>query len=366
MEEIMNRKIVIALYASTLLLPVSALAQSATNDPCDELLRSLPERSTLTREQVEAYKADNNLEACQTALSQIKPTETQSTEAADSAGAETPQEGKITVEGGAPNVNVEQAAPQITVEQPPSQVTVQQGQPAITVRQPAPIITVEIPAPEITFSMPTPEVGVTTPEPRVSVKQAEPEVHVTKSPDNAQADIQAQAEQPQPIINYQAEEAKVTVTQADKPVVRFEQQASTDQQPTAQDQSDSQDVAAKQDRASEGTAPTDDDQAAAAGGDEIQVSRLQGMQVMAPNNQGNIGTVTSVIIDAKQRPFVIIRRGNEDVAVMVEQTRLNGDTLVVQGISDANQLPVWDPDSAEAANVKELSGNQTVIVRGAS
>jgi hypothetical protein len=69
MEAVMNRKIIIALYASTLFLPVPALSQSANNDACDELLHSLPANSTLTREQVEAYKADNNAEACQTALS---------------------------------------------------------------------------------------------------------------------------------------------------------------------------------------------------------------------------------------------------------------------------------------------------------
>jgi hypothetical protein len=356
----MTRKVILTLYASTLFLPASALAQSAANDPCDELLRSLSENSNLTREQAEAYRASNDLEACQTALNEInadRPTD-RTGAAADTTE---PAGGSITVEGGAPSIEVQQAAPQITIEQPQSQVTVQQSQPEMTVHQPAPIISIEIPAPEITFSMPTPQVSVNTPEPQVSVKQAEPEVRVVTPPDNAEAAVQAQGEQPQPIIRYRADEARVTVKQADQPVIRFEQAADTGQQqpPTAEDQAGAQDIAANQDR----SATAESDQTPA--GDQLQVSTLQGMRVMAPDGQESIGTVTAVIMDARQRAFVIINRGADQVAVMADHTQHRGDMLVLHDV-DPLKLPVWDPNSAEEDSVEELTGDQTITIRGSS
>ena len=364
----MHLRATLALVATTALVPAAALAQSDSDGACDRLLHSMPENSALTREQVEQYQANNNEAACQAALDQVGQTNGGMASADDPAAS--PAE--VTVEGGAASIDVEQAAPQITIEQPQSQVTVQRGQPEVIIHQPAPRISIEIPPPQITFRMPPPDVNVETPEPQVSVNQAKPEVRVVSTPDDedaSDATITANAsETPQPIIHYDAEKAQVEVTQSDQPTVRLEQ-ASQDDLSAGANQAATSDADAEMtdqqtQQQSDTTEQTVDQNTAGA---EIEVSRLQGMAFDTGNGNGDIGTVSAVIMDARDRPFLIIDGSDgQQFAVMTEYTELRGDRLVLIQPADPSQLPRWTADDAGSNEIRQLSDNDTVRVRGAT
>ena len=363
----MKLRYVVSLLASTAFVPAMAHAQAVSDDACAQLLQSLPQDSTVTTAQVEEYQATNNTAACQAVLSEIELTQ----DAAGTAQAANPTEGagsgaEITVEGGAPNIDVQQAAPRITIEQPQSQVSVQQGQPEVIIHQPAPRISIDIPPPQITFRMPAPEVNVVTPEPQVSVNQAEPEVAIVRAPDDGTSNVAATASAPEPIVRYETEEALVEVTQADQPDVRFED--AVDQEQVAAGQAGPQvdpgagTPAAQDQAASEPTAV--DEQQAMTGA--VQVQTLQGMPLVGGDEMGSLGTVSAVIMDTQDRPFVIVDRGDHEVAVMVEYVRLESDRLVLEEFADTSQFPPWDRNGEAAQEVRELSADQTIELRQAS
>jgi len=160
-------------------------------------------------------------------------------------GTQTAQGGEATnivVQQAAPAIRVDQVPPQITVQQAQPQVTVRQAQPEILVRQPAPTVTVDIPQPEIIVRMPAPEVAVAQAQPQVQVNQAPPTVQVVPQEQpqvqvqaaqpqvsvqqavGAQAAVQMEGSNQQPVVRYERAEPRVVVNQQQgEPQVRVEE-----------------------------------------------------------------------------------------------------------------------------------------------
>ncbi len=368
----MKLRYVVSLLASTAFVPAIGHAQTVADDPCGQLLQALPQDSAVSSAQVEEYQATNNTAACRAILSEMALTqEGAGTGQVADPNAGTASGAEISVQGGAPNIEVRQAAPQITIEQPQSQVSVQQGQPEVIIHQPAPRISIDIPPPQITFRMPAPEINVDTPEPQVSVNQAEPEVSIVRSPDEDTGAVAetVTAATPEPIIRYEAEDAHVEVTQADQADIRFEEAA--DQGQVAADQAGPQvdpgasGTPAAQDQAASEPAAVDEQQAMT-GESAVEVQTLQGMVLVGDEEMGSIGTVSAVIMDTRDRPFVIVDNGDGEVAVMLEYVRLDSDRLVLEQFADTSQFPPWDRNAEAAQAVRELPADQTVALRHAS
>jgi len=289
----------------------------------------------------------------------------------------------IVVQQPAPTISVDQAAPQVTVNQPQPNVTVRQPQPEILVRQPAPVVTIDIPQPEIIVRMPQPEVTVQQAQPTVQVQQPQPQVRV-EQPQQPQVQVQkaapanVQLAQPQGQANVQVEQAgeakvtyeraepKVTINQAKgQPTVRMEaqqpangagQQPAADQaaQPAAGQQGaqlhDSEDPN-KTPEAMEGqngdqqqAAATQAGQQPAAGAQgqmqRVAVADIDGATVI--NERGEqLGKVDGIVQStADQKRYVVINHGGflglgeKKVALSLEGLAMQGDRIVVPGLSD--------------------------------
>lgn len=344
------------LLATVMAVPGTAIAQSGAaqeTSPCDRLLETLrqsqPEDAAITMEQAEQYQQNDNIEACETALRQLEDSTDQ-----QAAGAPTDR--------GAEGEQAQQAAGQegdaVTVRQAPPTVRVDQGQPEIVIHQPAPTINVEIPQPQITLRMPEPQVEVSSPDPEVSVEQAQPEVDVVQS-DQEQERTQVEGAQ-QPVVQYDAEEPEVNVSQPGEPEIRVERQASREGGEMQEGQQQQQ-MAAQQDDGQQQAS-----QDAASEGEPIAVSRLKGLDLMDANGDNEIGTVAMVIVDADRRPFVVIDRGDDRVAVHIDYIRAQGSQLVLGEGMQAEDLPVIEDSELQSDSVQELEDDRQIRLGSAS
>jgi len=344
-----------ALFATTLFAPAAVLAQSAAPpaaNPCDQLLQALDKpdtKTTITRQQAEAFKTNSDLNSCRTALNNIQNpsgTATTTTAGANVTGTTT-QTNTQAAAGAAPNapsITIQQPAPQVTVTQAQPNVTVNQGQPELIVHQPAPTITVMIPPPEITIRMPKPEVNVSQAQPQVAVNQEKPTVQVVPSQQGASVAAVANG---QPSVRFTQDEPKIAVSRNDQqPVIHFEE-FNQNQQQAALGQNNQTNV-----------------QSTAAPGNTL-VSDLQGKVLMGPAANDRFGTISAVIMDTKDKPFVIVDKGGQKYAVDVEYVQMKGRDLMLVGVSDPTKLPVWNDADPANRNIKRLTADQKIVVKTA-
>jgi sporulation protein YlmC with PRC-barrel domain len=329
-----------------MLVPLLGFAQSshaqgagAGND-CDRLVAMLQQpgtaKSPLTLDQARTYKNNSNVEACRTALTKMQGNNATGATAgtagtADSTGV---------VEPSSPTITVDQASPTVTVHQEAPTVSIAQGRPEVTVRQPAPVITIEIPKPEITVRIPKPTVEVAQVTPQVVVNQVKPDVNaanVTAVPSQASPNVRV-SESTNPIIHYESEQPQVHINQAQgEPTLKVEE---IDRQAAAVSTA----------------GPVDQ-------GPRVAVAELDGKSVIGPQGQ-KLGTVKLVILDNRNRPFLIIDRGNaagrgaKEIPVPAENARLDGDHVTIQGLSQA-QLDVIREYKADE-NYRTVMGDQTI------
>jgi len=382
-------KLASILFATTALLPSVAFAQ-AQND-CDLLLVELDRRQgqelSVTRDEVMVFAQRSDFAACRAALQDIQTAAAQPREGAADTG--------IVVQQPAPVVTVDQVEPQITVQQPQPQVTVRQPQPEILVRQPAPVVSIDIPQPEIIVRMPQPEVAVQQGQPLVNVEQPQPQVEVVQreqpqvriadneapvvrmEPSQGQANVQfEQIGEPQ--VRYERAEPQVTVNQPQgQPQVRFEQMQGAAGQPNAgaemnvagpRDSIDADRTAERREGAAAGEQqatltqePAERREGAAAGEqqatlneepaagqpitDEAQTQRisvadLEGMDAVNLRGQqiGDVEGLVQSTVDNKL--YVVIDHGGflglgeKRIALSLEGMQLQGDRLIVPGVSD--------------------------------
>jgi DNA gyrase/topoisomerase IV subunit A len=344
----MKRIFKAALFATTVLAPAAAYAASpgaqssapTAANPCDQLLLAIDRpdnagRLTITKQQAETFKTNNDLNSCRTALNTLQtPAATGSaTVTQQTAGAVAP---------GAPTVTIQQPAPQVIIQQTQPNISVSQGQPEIIVHQPAPIVTVQIPPPEITVRMPKPEVNVAQAQPQVSVQQNQPTVQVLPPAQSQVATVESQ----RPAVRFSSDEPQVTVNRAGQPTIRYEE------------------LGANQQQAAVGQANrTTTGQTTAAGGNQIAVSELQGKVIMGPTATDRFGTITAVIMDTKDKPFVIVDKAGQKYAVDVENVQMMGRDLMLVGVSDTSRFPVWNDSDPANRNVKRLTAEQRVMIK---
>jgi hypothetical protein len=352
-----------ALFATTVLAPAAALAASPGTqgnaagpaaNPCDQLLQAFDRqdasRLTITRQQAQTFKNNNDLNSCRTALNAIQTPAAQGSAATATASGTTPgtaagtAAGAATAAAGAPQVTIQQPAPQVIIQQTQPTVSVSQGQPEIIVHQPAPIVTVQIPPPEITVRMPKPEVNVAQAQPQVSVQQERPNVQVVPAPGAQTAAI---VETPRPIVRFSSDQPQVTVNRAEQPNIKFEDLGTPSQQ-----------------QAALGQTPSATGQAAVTGaGNQIMVSELQGKTLMGPMPNDQFGTITAVIMDTQNKPFVIVEKGGQHYAVDVQNVQMRGQNLLIVGVTDTSRFPAWNDSDPANRNVKRLTPQERVTIR---
>jgi sporulation protein YlmC with PRC-barrel domain len=235
----------------------------------------------------------------------------------------------------------------VTVQQQAPTVSVTQGQPEITVHQPAPVVTIDIPKPEITVRMPKPSVEVAQAAPKVVVNQPKPEVHVIPpaKPDvnTTTAQTNVAVSQAAPIIHYESEQPQVHVTQAQgEPTIKVEQF----------------------DRTIDRAAPTT---ASLPGtGPQVTASELTGKTVMGPQGQ-KLGTVKAVILDAQNRPFIVVERSGigstigilaKQIPIPAQNAKLDGGQVMIQGLTMAQINGIREYKSEPT--YRTVQGDQTI------
>jgi hypothetical protein len=243
---------------------------------------------------------------------------------------------------------VQQPAPQVTVTQAQPNVSVNQGQPEIIVHQPAPQVTVMIPPPEITVRMPKPEVNVSQTQPQVSVNQEKPTVQVVPSQNQTVASVATG----QPVVRFTSDQPQVNISKSDQPVIHFEEL-----QPGQQQAAVGSTTAARP-----GATATTQTQSAAQG-NQIAVSELTGKTVMGPQPSDRFGTISAVIMDTKDKPFVIVDKGGQKYAIDVDNVQMRGRDLVLVGITDTARLPAWSDTDPANRNIKRLTADQKVMIK---
>jgi hypothetical protein len=360
----MKRIFKAALFATTVLAPAAALAASpgaqstapgaAAANPCDQLLQAFDRpadagRLTITRQQAQTFKNNNDLNSCRTALNTLQTPAAQGSAATASASGTTPSSAAgaaagtsaAGTAGAAPQVTIQQPAPQVIIQQTQPTVSVAQGQPEIIVHQPAPIVTVQIPPPEITVRMPKPEVNVAQAQPQVQVQQERPTVQVVPAPNQQVATV---VETPRPVVRFSSDQPQVTVNRAEQPNIRFEELAPGQQQAAL---SQSQ------------TATTGQTSAA---GNQLMVSDLQGKILMGPQPNDRFGTITAVIMDTQNKPFVIVEKDGRHYAVDVNNVQMRGQNLMIVGVTDTSRFPAWNDADPANRNVKRLTPQERVTI----
>jgi hypothetical protein len=177
----------------------------------------------------------------------------------------------------------------VRVKEAPADIKVQQDEPDVTVRQPAP---------DVSITQPEPKVQIQTPEPNVQVEEAEPNVQVT-SPG----------------------EPEVQVIQTEEPTVRYERTES-EQPGQAQIQQQGQ----------------GQQQLMSMTADEIKGKNVQSEQGQ------DMGSVDKIVKDQSNRIHAVISVGGvlgigaEEIALPLEQLRVQGDQLVAPISGDEEQL----------------------------
>ena len=284
---------------------------------------------------------------------------------------------RIVVQRSAPTIRVDQADPRVTVRQPQPQVTVNQAQPEIIVRQPQPTVRVDIPQPEIIVRMPEPDVNVAMAQPQVQVNQPQPQVQVVQPQQqpqvqvdrsqpqvmvqrqaNAEPNVQVQQAEGQPTVRYERAQPRVIVNQAQgQPNVRIERQGES-QQAEAQDQAaQPQQQAAVSNPQATGALPD---------GQAIAVSRVTDMDLY--NARGNeLGDVERVVQGQDGKQYLVVGAGGflgigeRDIAVPTDRIAMQGDRLVIQGVTE-DQLRAMQPFDSNNRNFRELDNNQQVQI----
>jgi len=368
----MRNRLGLALFGATALASTAALAQAphpanapqtqATLADCDRLVTVLEQRKPanagITVEQVRTFRTSNNAQGCRDALVRIDPALANQTAQSDQP-ARPGEAARIVVQQPAPAIQVQQASPQVTVQQPQAQVTVRQAQPEILVRQPQPTVTVDIPQPEIILRMPRPEVNVAQAQPQVEVRQAQPQVvvqpqqaqpNVQVQGANTQPNVQVQGADQQPVVRYERSEAKVVVNQPQgQPNVRVEHQA---------------------DRAgAPGTQQRVANQTGSLNAGALTVARVNSLNLYSRENE-NLGDVERVVQGQDGKQYLIIGSGGflglgeKRVAIPAERVAVNGDRLVVQGITNdqIKAMPTFDRNDR---SYRELDANQAVQISSA-
>jgi hypothetical protein len=175
---------------------------------------------------------------------------------------------------------------------------------------------------------------------------------------DAHPDVRVQEAQGQPQVHYERAEPKVVVNQAQgQPEVRVEQ--------AGRDQAGADRGAppAPQANASQATGAA----AGQAGGQPVPVSRLLDMRVT--NAKGDtLGDVEHVLAGgADGKPRVVIGHGGflglgeKQVALPLDSMVLDGDRLVMRGLSDdqIRAMPAWD---GKGHGYRDLDRDQTLEV----
>jgi sporulation protein YlmC with PRC-barrel domain len=262
---------------------------------------------------------------------------------------------------------VQQAAPQVMVQQAQPNVTVRQTQPEILVRQAAPTVTIDIPQPEIIVRMAPPDVNVAQAQPQVEVRQAQPQVQVSRAEPQvmvqpAQPQVMFQQGQTQPQVRYERAEPQIRVNQAQgQPNVRIEQI-----QPGQQAQAGAMTGADAQD-------PTTTASIGAGAGQTraLAAQDLMGREVY--NLRGEqLGDVERILLGQGNRAYVVIGHGGflslgeKQILLPLEQIRMQGDRLVMPGLSDdqIRAMPEFQMNSAQGYREAERTYNATIGIHG--
>jgi predicted outer membrane protein/sporulation protein YlmC with PRC-barrel domain len=323
-----------------------------------------------------------SVEQIQNALppAQVGATQGGNQQTAQSQGGQDPS--RIVVQQPAPTVRVDQASPQVTVQQQQPQVTVNQPQPEILVRQPQPTVTVDIPQPEIIVRMPQPDVNVAMAQPQVEVNQPQPQVQIQQPQQppqvqveraqpqvqvqqqaNAEPNVQVQRAEGQPQVRYERAEPRVVVNQPQgQPQVRIERMGEGQQTAGVQQQQPQSQQQAAVSRQPADTSP----QATGAlpGGQALAVSRVTDMDLY--NARGNeLGDVERVVQGQDGKQYLVVGAGGflgigeRDIAVPTDRVAMQGDRLVIQGVTE-DQLRAMQPFDSNNRNFRELDNNQQV------
>jgi len=292
---------------------------------CEELVRFVEARrdaqpaSPVTLDQARGFHKASDLAACRDGLLRI-----------ERAGIALPAAlvGMVRPAGAAEGANivVQQPASTVRVEQGSPQVTVQQPQPEIIVRQPQPTVTVDIPQPEIIVRMPKPDVNVTTARPEVQVLNSPPEVQVQPTQPNIQ--VQNPGE---PNVRYEGAEPRVVVNQAPKAQIRVERAGET---------ADADQERITRERIGILTPERAAPAPATAPKRTIRVSALEEMQVYNARGE-RLGEVENMVMSpADNSRYLVVEHGGflglfqDKVALPLSRVMLQGDRLVVQGLSE--------------------------------
>ncbi|MGO4573293.1 DUF4142 domain-containing protein [Microvirga sp. 2TAF3] len=347
---------------------VNLFDQYAQNEDNPQLKQFAQQTLPTLREHLQS------VEQIQTALPPAQVGATQGNQqTAQNQGGQNPS--RIVVQQPAPTVRVDQASPQVMVQQPQPQVTVNQAQPEITVRQPQPTVTVDIPQPEITVRMPQPDVNVAMAQPQVQVRQPQPQVQIQQPQQqpqvqveraqpkvevqqqaNAEPKVQMQQAQGQPTVHYERAEPRVVVNQPQgQPQVRIERMGEGEQA-AATPQQQQQQAAVSSPQAT-GALPS---------GQAIAVSRVTDMNLY--NARGNeLGDIERVVQGSDGKQYIVIGAGGflgigeRKVAIPTERVAMQGDRLVIQGVTE-DQIRSMQPFDNSNRNFRELDKNQQVQI----
>lgn len=256
---------------------------------------------------------------------------------------------------------VQQSAPQVMVQQAQPNVTVRQVQPEIIVRQAAPTVTVDIPQPEIIVRMAPPDVNVAQAQPQVEVRQAQPQVQVSRAEPQvtvqpAQPQVTLQQGQAQPQVRYERAEPQIRVNQAQgQPNVQIEQM-----QPGQQARAGA--VTGTQEPATTASIGAGAGQTRAIAAQELmgrEVYNLRGEQ---------LGDVERILIGQGNRAFVVIGHGGflslgeKQILLPIEQIRMQGNRLVMPGLTDdqIRAMPEFQMNAAQGYREAERTYNATI------
>ena len=303
---------------------------------------------------------------------------------------------QVTVEQPTPEITVQVAPPTVNVEQQAPVITVEQQEPVVTVRIPEPVVTIRLAEPEVQVSQADPNVQVETPQPVVRYVRPEPQIRV----EQAEAQVQVSQAEPQVQINRtqaadvqieQADaevtveetgEAVVNVTEAE-PQVQVEQAEGADVQvETAEPQIEVEETGEPQvaivdaevvDREVDPEAvsaletegyivtadmeETEEQRATRVGAygqyADMTVTDLVGTNVLAADGE-DVGEVDNIAVMGDRLMAVVgiggfLGLGEHDVALPLDRFTMEGDNLVVTGLSSDRfeALPQYDEASAE-------------------
>ena len=313
---------------------------------------------------------------------------------------------EVTVEQPQPEISVVQQKPTVNVRQQAPIVTVEQAQPIVTVRIPEPIVTVRLPKPEVDVNTSQPQVAVETPEPIVRFVRPEPRITI----EEAQPEVRIEEAEPQVAVN-EADAARVSVEQAEAQVdvssageaevnvTRAQPQVSVESADEAQVNVEQADAQVRVQQAEGAEVNVDREQAAVAVVDADQTDREQTAvvareveaQPQVATARTNVAVDNAYLVEMKRSPFYRMRvadligaevfgsqgeevgnvedialrngrvvailsvggflgLGDHDVAMPLERLTMQGDNVVVQGMTEdqLEALPEYDYRSVTA------------------